>query len=124
MIGNAEEQVVPEEQIFAAEEQVPALAPAVASWDESSGYGSVEASRAAVSALLAPDAGPSWDESSGYASVELTRAAANSLLSGEGISGEEHAAALAAAAAMSWDETSGYGSVEASRAALIEIVTP
>ena len=45
--------------------------PTVPSWDESSGYGSVEASRAA-----APEAasGASWDETSGYGSVEASRA--------------------------------------------------
>jgi hypothetical protein len=43
---DAEEQVVADEQVLAAEDQAPALAPSVPSWDESSGYGSVEASRA------------------------------------------------------------------------------
>jgi hypothetical protein len=112
---HAEEQVVAEEQILAAEEQIPALA-AVAgpSWDESSGYGSVEASRAAIghddgvseygptgheaSAAM----GLSWDEMSGYGSVEASRAAASTL--------------LVPYASPSWDDTSGYGSVEASRA--------
>jgi hypothetical protein len=122
--GNAEEQVIAEEQVLAAEEQIPVLAPAELSWDESSGYGSVEASRATASALLAPATGPSWDESSGYASVERTRAEMGTLLSGELNSGQEQAAALAAVDAKSWDETSGYGSVEASRAASDGIVTP
>jgi hypothetical protein len=54
---------------------VPVVAPVAApSWDATSGYGSVEASRAAASALLAPVAAPSWDETSGYASVETSRA--------------------------------------------------
>ena len=105
-----------DDEVIAGKEQVLTAAPAAPSWDESSGYGSVEASRAAASALLAPVAGPSWDESSGYASVERTRAGASALLSGELMSGQEQAAALAAAAAKSWDETSGYGAVEASRA--------
>jgi hypothetical protein len=113
---NAEEQVIADEQIIAAAEQDPALAPAAPSWDESSGYGSVEASRAAASALLAVGAAPSWDETSGYGSVETTRAEMSMLLSGEVISGQEQDLAMAAAAAKSWDETSGYGSVEASRA--------
>ena len=56
----ADDQVIGDEQIIAAQEPVPALAPAVPSWDESSGYGSVEANRAAASALLAPVAGPAW----------------------------------------------------------------
>ena len=53
------------------EEEVLAV-PAGPSWDETSGYGAVEASRAA-----APEAaiGASWDESSGYGSVEASRAA-------------------------------------------------
>ena len=59
---------------IAANEQVLAAAPAPASWDETSGYGSVEASRAAASTLLAPVAGPSWDETSGYGAVEASRA--------------------------------------------------
>jgi hypothetical protein len=134
---HAEEQVVAEEQILAAEEQIPALA-AVAgpSWDESSGYGSVEASRAAIghddgvseygptgheaSAAM----GLSWDEMSGYGSVEASRAEVSALLSGELISGRDQALAFAAAAAMLWDETSGYGSVEASRAAASALLAP
>jgi len=134
---HAEEQVVAEEQILAAEEQIPALA-AVAgpSWDESSGYCSVEASRAAIghddgvseygptgheaSAAM----GLSWDEMSGYGSVEASRAEVSALLSGELISGRDQALAFAAAAAMLWDETSGYGSVEASRAAASALYAP
>ena len=57
-----------------AEEQILVLAPAGSSWEETSGYRSVEASRAAASALFAPDAGPSWDETSGYGAVEASRA--------------------------------------------------
>jgi hypothetical protein len=57
-----------------AEEQLLAAVPAAPPWDETSGYGSVEASRAAASALLAPVAGPSWDETSGYGAVEASRA--------------------------------------------------
>jgi hypothetical protein len=107
-----------DEEVIAAEEPVLAAAPAVPSWDEASGYGSVEASRAAASALLAPVAAPSWDETSGYGSVEAIRADMNALLSGEVISDQEQALAFAAAAAATlWDATSGYGSVEASRAA-------
>jgi hypothetical protein len=104
-----------EDEDIAAGELILAAVPAVPSWDESSGYGSVEASRAAASALLAPIAAPSWDESSGYGSVEAIRADVNMLLSGEVTSSQEQALAIAAAA-KSWDETSGYGSVEASRA--------
>jgi hypothetical protein len=104
-----------EDDGIAAEEQFLAAAPALPSWDETSGYGSVEASRAEASTLLAPGSVPSWDETSGYASVEATRAEVGALVSGEMMSADEHALAIAAAAA-AWDDTSGYGSVEASRA--------
>ena len=67
---NAEDEVI----VSVEEEQVLAAAPADLSWDESSGYGSVEASRAAASALYAPVADPSWDDTSGYGSVEASRA--------------------------------------------------
>jgi hypothetical protein len=56
------------------EEHLYAIVAAAPSWDATSGYGSVEASRAAASALLAPVAAPSWDETSGYRSVETSRA--------------------------------------------------
>jgi hypothetical protein len=108
---NAEDEV-----IVTLEEQVLTAAPAASSWDETSGYGSVEASRAEVSALLSGElisgreqalafaaaAAMLWDETSGYGSVEASRAAASAL--------------LAPVASPSWDNTSGYGSVEASRA--------
>src|ERR687897_390753 len=68
---NAEDEVIVSLQ---EEEQVLTAAPADLSWDETSGYGSVEASRAAASALYAPVAGPSWDDTSGYGSVEASRA--------------------------------------------------
>jgi hypothetical protein len=97
---------------------------AAPSWDETSGYGSVEASRAAASELLAPSASPSWDDMSGYDSVEASRAAASAMLSGELISGQAQSLALAAATAKSWDETSGYASVEASRAAISDLLAP
>jgi hypothetical protein len=111
---NADDVVVGEEQVLTA-------APAAPSWDETSGYGSVETSRATASALRAPVSGPTWDETSGYGSVEASRADVNALLSGEVISGQEHSLALAVLAATVWDETSGYGSVEASRASASEL---
>jgi hypothetical protein len=89
--------------------------------------------------VMAPVAGPSWDETSGYGAVEASRAtighpaagttfeqtrmavAQRALLTGDiGGMQEEHLFAIVAAApvaAPSWDETSGYGAVEASRAA-------
>jgi hypothetical protein len=95
------------------EDQSLAAAPAGPSWDETSGYGSVEASRAA-----APEAalGASWDETSGYARVERTRAEVSALVFGELIAGQDPAVALAVTDATLWDETSGYGAVEESRA--------
>jgi hypothetical protein len=56
------------------EDRLLAIVAAAPGWDETSGYRSVEASRAAASALLAPVAAPSWDETSGYRSVEASRA--------------------------------------------------
>jgi hypothetical protein len=56
------------------EEHLFAIVAAAPSWDETSGYGSVEESRAAASVLLAPVAAPSWDETSGYGEVEASRA--------------------------------------------------
>ena len=109
---NAEDEVI----VSSQEEQVLTAAPADLSWDETSGYGSVEASRAEVSALLSGElisgrdqalafaaaAAMLWDETSGHGSVEASRAAASAL--------------YAPVAGPSWDDTSGYGSVEASRA--------
>jgi hypothetical protein len=73
------------------EERLLAIVAAAPSWDETSGYSSVEANRAraAQEALQSQDlgslqedalfaivtAGSSWDQTSGYASVEATRAA-------------------------------------------------
>ena len=117
-----------DDEVVTTEEQVLAPAPAAPTWDETSGYGSVEASRAVASSLLATGAAPSWDDTSGYGSVEASRAELSALLSGEMISGQEQAIALAAAAATSWDETSGYGAVESSREAasgpLAPVVAP
>jgi hypothetical protein len=66
--------------------------------------------------------GRSWDDLSGYGSVEASRADMSAMLSGDVISGREQALAFAAAAATFWDATSGYGSVEANRAAASALV--
>src|SRR5215208_913747 len=55
------------------EDALSAIVAAAPSWDATSGYGIVEAGRAATSPLLAP-AGPSWDATSGYGAVEASRA--------------------------------------------------
>ena len=111
----AQEQVV-EGQTLAAEEQVPALAPDPGpSWEEESGYLSVEASR--VDMVMT--AGTTTDSASGYRSVEATRVliAQRALEVGNLGSMQEDALRAVVAVAGSWDETSGYGAVEASRAA-------
>jgi hypothetical protein len=125
---NAQEEVVTEEQSRAAQEQASVLAPAVPSWDETSGYGAVEASRADVSALLSSQlmSGQeqflalavatvmAWDDTSGYGSLEASRAAIGHEdgVSSYTLTGHEAGAAID----LSWDRTSGYGAVEASRA--------
>jgi hypothetical protein len=136
--------VIAEDEVIATEEQVLAAAPAAPSWDELSGYGSVESSRGEVSALwsgaVIPDqeqalayaaaaAATLWDATSGYGSVEATRAA-NALPAAPAtvtsqVSPDvrwaperalEHAMNPLATAAITWDETSRYGAVEAARA--------
>jgi hypothetical protein len=142
---NAEDQVMAEKQVLAAEDQDPALAPiAGPSWDEVSGYGSVESSRINVSALwsgavitdqeqalayAAAAVATLWDVTSGYGSVEATRAAnalpaAPTTFTSQVPSDVrwapdralEHIMNPLVAAAIAWDETSGYGAVEAARA--------
>jgi hypothetical protein len=86
---------------IAVEKQVLAAAPAAPSWDERSGYGSVEASRAAnalaaLSVLI-----------TSQVSSDVRWAPEQAL---------EHAMDPLVTAAIAWDETSGYGAVEASRA--------
>jgi hypothetical protein len=56
------------------EDRLLAIVAAAPSWDDTSGYASVEASRAAAATLLAPVAAPSWDATSGYGAVEASRA--------------------------------------------------
>ena len=85
-------------------------------WNETSGFGAVEAGRAAIGheemvsgySAIGHEAsaamGLSWDAKSGYGSVETSRA--------------EISALVAPVAAPSWDQTSGYGVVEASRATI------
>lgn len=99
-------------------EQEPLAVPADLSWDETSGYGAVEATRATIG--YAP-AVPSWDDVSGYGSVEASRAAVPEVALGASWDETSGYGAVEASRASigqdpSWDETSGYGSVEASRA--------
>jgi hypothetical protein len=86
-----------------AEEALLRLVAGFAAWDEMSGYGSVEASRATVEASALGHGnvtGPTGREE--RAAIE----------DGTQTSGHEASAAISA----SWDEASGYGSLEASRA--------
>ena len=125
---SAEEQVIADEQVLVAEDQVPALAPVAGpSWDETSGYYSVEASRAVIGHLAASTTQvPSdvrWAPARAIApgsSVEATRVlVAQQALQFPNLGSMQEEALLAVvAAAPSWDATSGYGAVEASRATI------
>jgi hypothetical protein len=102
------------------EEQDLALAPAsVPSWDETSGYGVVEALRAEPDLYVAP-AGITADAASGSGSVEANRVttAQHALQAGDLGSMQEEVLAAIVATGASWDDTSGYGAVEASRATI------
>jgi hypothetical protein len=99
------------------EDRLLAIVAAAPSWDEISGYGAVEASRAINAMSAAPDASTS---------AEQTRllAAQHALQSGDLGSLQEDTLLAVAAAGQSWDQISGYGSVEASRAANAIPVAP
>jgi hypothetical protein len=102
------------------QEQDLALAPApVPSWDESSGYGAVEAIRAEPDLYVVP-AGSTVGSASGAGSVTANRvnAAQHALEAGNLGSMQEEALAAIVATGSSWDDTSGYGAVEASRATI------
>lgn len=83
------------------EEALLAVVATAMAWEETSGYGAVEASRAAASALFAPLAAPTWDETSGYGAVEANRA--------------EPDVSVAPAAGTMADAASGLGSVAVNR---------
>jgi hypothetical protein len=92
------------------EERLRAIVAAAPSWDETSGYGAVEASRATIGSPATST------------SAEQTRLlAAQHALQGGDLGSLQEDALLAVP---SWDETSGYGSVEASRAANAIPVAP
>jgi hypothetical protein len=107
------------------EEHLFAIVAAAPSWDETSGYGAVEASRASIGHAAASTtqvpadvrwapAGVIAPESSIEASRVLT--AQQALQSQDLGSLQEEALFAVVAAGSSWDQTSGYASVEASRA--------
>jgi hypothetical protein len=89
------------------EEHLRAIVAAAPSWDETSGYAAVEASRATIGSPAAST------------STEQTRlfAAQQALLSPDLGGLQEEALAAVVSAGQLWDETSGYRSVEAGRAA-------
>jgi hypothetical protein len=105
---HAQDQVPAEERVLVAEDRGLALAPVAGlSWDKTSGYGSVEASRAAI-ALPA---------TSTTTETNRVLVAQHALAAGDLGSMQEDVLFAVVAASASWDVTSGYGSVEASRAA-------
>ena len=57
--------------VVAAQQDALAAAPALPSWEDTSGYASVETNRATIAFAAVS----SWEDSSGYASVETSRAA-------------------------------------------------
>jgi len=89
------------------EEHLLALVAAAPSWDEISGYGAVEASRAMIA----------YPVSSSSAAQTRLLAAQRALQGGDLGSVQENSLRAVVSAGQSWDETSGYRSVEASRAA-------
>ncbi len=101
-----------------AEDQILAMAPAAPSWDDASGYGSGETSRAQIDVFMAPTADSTWEATSGYRAVEANRqlVAQEALRSGDLGSMQEEALAELVAASLAWDDASGYGSLEATRA--------
>ncbi len=90
----------------AAQELTQALAPAETTWDESSGYNSVETNRAAYALTTSP----SGVEASRVITAQLA------LSGGDLGSMQEEALFAVLAAGSAWDDASGYGAVEASRA--------
>jgi hypothetical protein len=91
------------------EEQPIALTAAEASWEETSGYSSVESSREAYTV----EGGPVVITS--QVSPDIRWVPARSL---------QQAVNPLPAAVLAWDETSGYGAVETSRATTEILVAP
>jgi hypothetical protein len=109
------------------EEHLLAIVAVAPSWDATSGYGAVEASRATIghpAALTSQvPADVRWAPEGVIApasSVEAGRilAAQQALQSQDLGSLQEDALFAVVAAGSSWDQTSGYGSLEASRATI------
>jgi hypothetical protein len=102
------------------EEALRAVVATAMSWDQTSGYGVVEAIRAEPDAYAASIAGTSADAASGVASGAANRVAnaQHALDAGDLGSMQEDALTALVAAGESWDEISGYGVLEASRAVI------
>ncbi len=109
------------------EEHLLAIVAAVPSWDATSGYGAVEASRAAIGHPAASTTQVPADVRSvpvgmiaPESSVDASRVlAAQQALQSQNLGSLQEDVLLAVVAAgSSWDQTSGYGSVEASRASI------
>jgi hypothetical protein len=101
-----------------AEEHVLAMVSTAPSWDDASGYGSVEANRAGTAIDLAPTTGTPWEATSGYRSVEANRLliAEYALLSGDLGSVQEQYVADLVTLGRAGQPVSSYDSLEASRA--------
>src|SRR5215218_2300571 len=96
------------------EDALYAIVAAAPSWDATSGYGAVEASRATIGSPAASTS-----------AVQTRVLAAQQALQGGDLGSLQEEALLAVVSAgQSWDEMSGYGSLEASRAANALPVAP
>ena len=109
------------------EEHLYAIVAAAPSWDATSGYGAVEASRATIghpaAGTLQVPADVRWAPVRAVAPVSPVEArrvvaAQQALRSPDLGSLQEDALLAVVSAGQSWDQTSGYGSVEASRATI------
>ena len=99
-----------------------ALAPVpAASWDETSGYGAVEAIRAEPDVYVVPGAGTTANAASGSGSVQLNRVSIvqHALQADDLGSMQEEALAAIVADPMAPAQSSDYGSLEATRAELL-----
>ena len=102
------------------EEALLAVVATAMSWDQTSGYGVVEAIRAEPDVSVAPATGTTADAASGVGSGGTNRVtnAEYALHTGDLGSMQEDALTAIVAAGASWDDTSGYRALEASRATI------
>jgi hypothetical protein len=98
--------------------------PVVASraWDETTGYGALEASRAALTALIAVD--PVAPAAGAPVDPRRVQAALGALQAGDLGGLQEAALEAVVAEAQAWEATSGYGALEATRAGLTQNLAP